>query len=586
MFYPLILLGLILRLLLVPVAGFKADMAFWKGWGLAVADKGIIWLVKNTNYNYPPGFAYILYLINKTYAFFSSPYQVDQYWAEGNLLYLGLFKSLTVVADVAVVFLIIKIVKELKPELKKLALVVGLIYFFNPATLFDGSFWGQVDQFGLMLFLLAIYCLFKDKVKLGSVVFVVSFLMKFQNIIFIPLFYLFICKKYSWSKLITSLEVSLVTLLIVIAPFWWKREMRDLIRLVISNADYFPSYSLNSFNFWWIASGLKGMAVSDKNLVIGILNAKQVGLAMFVFAYFIASICLFFSSKEDLDKKFILSSCLAIFAFFHLLTESHERYLFPLIGLLLILPVYLPKEKRKAFFIFYALFSALFFLDMYSVMFFNYPELIIWPFTTDGTRALSLYFSIIQIGLFLYFLLVYVLPPIPRFPKKLIIAFGFLIIVALFFKNKDYLLGRPISLVSLAPINYQQDYLYPIYNKNLNTFGQPFAFGRLSSNYYFYDRGIASHANANITYGLGKRFSRFMSDYGLDTEAGASAQVYFVVLGDGRELFRSEKKSKFENPNRAEVNIKGVDKLVLRIENATGSIYGAHADWLAPVLIK
>ncbi len=586
MFYPLLLLGLIFRLLLIPMAGFKADMAFWKGWGLAVADKGIIWLVKNTNYNYPPGFAYVLYLINKAYALFSSPYKVDQYWAEGNLLYLGLFKSLTVIADVVVVFLIIKIVKELKPNSRKWGIVLGLVYFFNPATLFNGAFWGQVDQFGLMLFLLALYCLFKNKVKLGSAIFVISFLMKFQNIIFIPLFYLFIYKKYSWTKLITSLEVSLATLLVVIAPFWWRKEMSDLIRLVISNSDYFPSYSLNSFNLWWLASGLKGMQVSDKNLVLGILNAKQVGLAMFVFAYFIASISVFLANKEDLTKKFITSSLLAVFAFFHLLTQSHERYLFPLVGLLLLLPAYQAKEKRKSFFIFYFLFSALFFLDMYSTMFFNYPEQIIWPFSIEATRSLSLYLSILQIGIFLYFLFAYVLPQTSRLQKKLMVAFGFLIIGGLVFKNKDYLLARPVPLVSLSPISYSQDYLFPFYNKNLNTYGQPFAFGRLSSNYYFYDLGIASHANSTITYGLGKRFSRFKTDYGLDTEAAASAQVYFSIIGDGRELFRSQKKGKFENPNNVEVDIRGVDKLILRVENATGSIYGAHADWLNPVLIK
>src|SRR3989338_11172320 len=92
MFYILIALGFILRIILIPVPGFKADMAFWKGWGLAVADKGVLWLVKNTNYNYPPGFAYVLTLINKIYSFFLDPYNTNQYFSDTNLLYLFLIK--------------------------------------------------------------------------------------------------------------------------------------------------------------------------------------------------------------------------------------------------------------------------------------------------------------------------------------------------------------------------------------------------------------------------------------------------------------------------------------------------------------
>ena len=89
MYFLLLSLGLVVRLLLIPVSGFKADIAFWKGWGLAVTDKGIIWLVNNTNYNYPPGFAYILELIGKVYKLFADPYNIGQYWMDNNLLSIG-----------------------------------------------------------------------------------------------------------------------------------------------------------------------------------------------------------------------------------------------------------------------------------------------------------------------------------------------------------------------------------------------------------------------------------------------------------------------------------------------------------------
>ena len=213
MYFLLLFLGFVIRLLLIPVPGFKADIAFWKGWGLAVADKGIIWLVNNTNYNYPPGFAYILDLINKIYKLFADPYNVSQYWMDNNFLYLFLFKIIIIVSDIGIVYLIIKISQKLK---MKWGWLLAVIYFLNPAVIFDGVIWGQVDQFGLFLFLAAIYFFIDEKPILASIIFTIAWLMKFQNIIFIPIFYLFIYRKYSFNDLIKSLSVSLLTFAIII----------------------------------------------------------------------------------------------------------------------------------------------------------------------------------------------------------------------------------------------------------------------------------------------------------------------------------------------------------------------------------
>jgi len=578
-FYLLLGFGIIIRLFLIPLPGFTADMAFWKGWGLAVADKGIMWLVQNTNYNYPPGFTYILWLINKIYALFKSPYDVTDYWSQNNLAYLFLFKLLIFASDVLVVFLIIKIAQKLKSKWGKL---LAIVYFLNPATLFDGVWWGQVDQFGLALFLSAFYFLLSEGIVLASILFTLSCLMKFQNIIFIPLFFLFIYKKYPWPKFIDSLKVSFITFLIICLPFFFSRNIMSLIHLLTMNSDYFPLYSLNAFNIWWVLAGLKGMMVSDKKLLIGIMSAKDISFLLFVFGYFIATVTLFFSKKENLFYRFLLSCSMAIFSFFHLMTQSHDRYLFHLVGFLPLLILFVHDKKKLS--IFYILFSIFFFLNIYLSMWFNYPEQLIWPFGVDATSVITLIISLAQIGLFLYFIFVYILPEIKQ-QLKIIVVFGLVLFTLVIFKNKDYLLKKEISLTTIKPIDFKQDYLYPVINKNLNSQGNIFAFGRLSSNYFFYNKGIASHVSSTINYDLGKRFSQFKTDYGLDTEAVATAKAIFVIEGDGKEIFRSKEKGRFDDPSTITVNIKGVNKLTLKMEKV-GSIYGAHADWLNPVLVR
>lgn len=587
MFYILFISGLLIRLLLIPLPGFKADMAFWKGWGLAIADRGIIWTTENTNYNYPPGFASILFLVNKVYGLLESPYDVNSYWQDSNLLYLFLLKIITIAADVAVVFLILKIAKKLQSNLGP---TIAIIYFLNPASIYDGAVWGQVDQIGLLLFLITFYFLLSERIILASIIFVISFMMKFQNIIFIPLFYLYILKKYSWSKLIDCLKYGLLTFIIINASFFIHKRVDLLLKLLLINNNYFPFYSLNAFNVWWILSGLDGMKLNDTNLLFGVTTARSFSVAIFAFFYSLVFLSILKSDKEKLLKNFILGSAVLVFAFFHVLTQSHERYLFPLVGLLplLMMMIYKTnKSDRTNRWFFYLLFSLAFFLNVYLTMFFNYPEQTFWPFNDTTTKNITWWLSVFQILIFIYFFVKYFLGEMgDKSYKNYIGAITFILILILAGKNLNYWLGQPVSLTSIPPLNFIQEYSVPSYNKNLNAINSPFSFGRLSSNYYFYDRGIASHANSAIVYNLNQKFSKFKTDYGIDTEGTANAEVYFIIEGDGRELFRSGKKGRFDNPSTVEVDVTQVDQLVLKIERIGESNYGHHADWLGPVLMR
>jgi Gpi18-like mannosyltransferase len=601
MFLPFFIIGVILRLLLIPVPGFKADMAFWKGWGLAVADKGFVFLFQNTNFNYPPGFAYVLFILQKVYSFFASPYS-ESFWSSNNLLYLSLFKLILIAFDILIVVLIVKIGEELGK--RKLGLILGLLYFFSPLVLFDGVLWGQVDQLGIGLFLLSFYFLLKEKFNLASLVFVLSFLIKLQNIIFIPLFYLFLfkrlflfkktfllrketlSKKYSWKDFVDCLKYSLITFLIVLVPFILAKEVDEVINLIMANADWFPWYSLNAYNFWWLLSGFKGMSLSDKNLFFGIVDARSFSLILFSFVYFIGFLKLFLSKKENLLKNFLLSLSLAVLAFFHCLTQAHERYLFPLVVLFLVLFFFKGKESFKKLLIFYFLFSLGFFINLYLSMHYHYAELVFWPFSPGFTNFITVLVSLLQIGLFIYFLFTLILKGFRKSELKLVLAGFTVFIVILIFKNLAFWLGKPISLTNLKPISYHQDYLKPNFSKPVEAQLDPFSWGRLSANYFFYKQGIGSHANSEIVYSLKGKFSSFKTDFALDTQAGVEAGAFFIIEGDGKMLFKSEEKDKFSLPETVKLDIAGVDRLVLKIESNKQSINGCHADWLNPVLTK
>lgn len=583
MIYALLfLLATLTRVLLIPLPGFKADMAYWKGWGLAAADKGVIWLVQNTNFNYPPGFAYVLIVVNKFYALFKSPYIIADYWSENNFLYLLIFKSIPFISDILIVFLIYKIGKALN---SRLGLVLGLIFFLSPAVIYDGVLWGQVDSFGLMLFMAAIYFLLKDRLGLATSIFTIACLMKFQNIIFIPLFYLYIFKKYDFKTVVNSLKWSVAIFLLFCLPFIITRNVSSLLHLLTANSDWFPHYSLNAFNLWWIAAGGRGIDMIDKNLVLGVLNAKTIGFYLFVISYFIAAINLFFSNKDNLFKTFIISSTFAIYSFFMLPTESHDRYAYHLVGLIPIILLLEPREKFKKGLVFYLLFSALFFLNIYLAMNFYYPDMAPWFLSKSQTIPLTILLSIVGIGAYIYFFILYMAD---RAIKYWVFngSFIVLILLVLFFKNFSYLRGMPIALSTISPVEKKQDYLSPVADMTVYSGIAPSYWSRLSDNYFFYEKGIGSHAESRIDYRINGKFSRFETEFGMDTEADPEGKAIFAAEADGREIFRSKPKGRFDLPGHVELNITGTQLLTLKIYKVDNNIKGAHADWLGPTLIR
>ncbi len=379
---------------------------------------------------------------------------------DNNILYLFLFKLVVIFSDIGIVFFIVKIAK---------------------------------------------------KPNIASIVFTVAWLMKWQNIIFTPIFYLYIYRKYS----------------------------------------------LNAFNGWWLVSGLDGMKISDKTLVLGVIDAKQ----------------------------FILSSALVTLSFFHLLTQSHERYLFNLLGFVMLF--YFFKIEKKLIHTI-GLLSAVtlgILFNMYISMALNYPDQVYWPFSTDLTRLLTLFISIYQIAIFAYIFIRY----FSIFIKKhLLIMTAILILffVVLIIKNYNYLLRKPISLTKIAPVESQQDYLRPMINMTVESARGVKYWNRLSNNYYFYNQGIGTHANSLISYNLEGRFSNFSTDFGIDTEGGDQNKAVFIIQGDGRELYRSKPKGKYDLPESIVVSIKNINKLTLVIKAEGNSNNGLHADWLNPVLIR
>lgn len=621
----LIFIGLIFRLLLVGNPGFEADISFWKSWSLAAIDHGIYWTSHNTNINYPPGFIYVLWIMGKVYSLMADPHKWDEFWQVNNFYFLLASKSIAMTSDVIITCLIYWFFSQ-KEKLKQLGailhhetnsiqeanakeiqqktnttlsslklfannnipLILAALFYLNPVVIIDSALWGQVESFGILFTILAILCIFYEYVSLAAALFTIGCLMKLQNIIYIPLFFLFICRFYNFKTFTKALVSAGITFLIVTLPFIINNDMNQVLYLLTINSDYFPWLSLNAHNLWWIVSGAKGMQVTDRITAIGTLTAKSVGLYLFAASYLYAMILIYL---KPVARNLFYSLAFGIFAFFLLTTQSHERYSYPVVVFLLFLYPFLETQisrvkttfpLHKFFWVLYFSVTAVIFFNIHTGLIVNYPHSgfeSIAHFTTPAATLLNSYLHII---LFLLLIPLSISQISPIYPFVSLGVFSLLLISG----NASYLFGGKVSLTKYIPIIQKQDFSVVQVNQSVNSHSTWKNWNRLSDDYMFYRKGFGSHALSTLVFDIKGMYSKFSTDYGVDTEAATPASVTFNIYGDDKLLFASQKYGRFDFPGHTTVDIKGVKLLKLEITDAKDGINSDHADWLNPILYR
>jgi len=100
-----------------------------------------------------------------------------------------------------------------------------------------------------------------------------------------------------------------------------------------------------------------------------------------------------------------------------------------------------------------------------------------------------------------------------------------------------------------------------------------------------YDKGLGVQSRSVVSYKLGGRFTDLLAVIGIDDETEGRGDCEFVVIGDGRELFRRRMRAADE-PHRLRVDVRGVSTLTLTVEPGKGLDLSDHADWADARLIR
>jgi Gpi18-like mannosyltransferase len=320
-FLPLIaILSYLVLVFLAPKQGHDWDNYCWGLWAEIIQSKGLSAAYNSDSViNYLPLYLYVLkiyaLLIPKA-ALFEMTYCL---------------KSISLFFDVASIFILTQLIEQENKRWKYF-----LLGLFNIGFIYNSFVWNQVDGILSFFVFASILSAQKQKPVLALSLFLLAINFKLQGIIFLPILLALLTESL---KPLTLLKGGLILTgiqTLILSPFIMAGNVWNIWETAKGSMDYYPSISMNAYNFWYLFYNGSLMFVKDSDIFCIGLSHKQIGLTLFLgsttlilFPLLLQSLKRLLGkqqSKTEL-KAILLSSSLIAVLFFYFNTQMHERYI-------------------------------------------------------------------------------------------------------------------------------------------------------------------------------------------------------------------------------------------------------------------
>ena len=399
-FFPLLLIvGFILRILFSPSWTYEGDFGSWKGWAYGISKVGFSEFYDEYWCDYMPGYLYILWLLQHLHTAFPMIPDTILFKLPANLSDLGIS---------IVIFYVLRNITNVRN-----AKIASLAYFFNPASLSNSTFWGQVDSVHTLPLLVSIFLGVRRHFVISIVFAVIAFMIKPQSIVIFPIIGFFVIRDVIRRKkedrlflktFILGVKIfatSIITIIVITLPFFWDEIAKDSLTGIIIEPiffikeRFFMAYnqykytSLNAFNFWAM---IHGMWISDQDMFLDI-TYKRWGTIIFgafyalIFGFLFLSEVMRRSEAGFKNFEYIKSEnaygmtadglltfrtfhvvTLILFALFLFVTRAHERHFLPTIVFFTMIVF-----RSRLYWLFYALISLVYVINMAYAYIERYP---------------------------------------------------------------------------------------------------------------------------------------------------------------------------------------------------------------------
>lgn len=120
---------------------------------------------------------------------------------------------------------------------------------------------------------------------------------------------------------------------------------------------------------------------------------------------------------------------------------------------------------------------------------------------------------------------------------------------------------------------YVQDWGVPQINRSVT--GAPLSIGGRA-----FERGIGSHAISRMLFDLGGKALKLQGLAGPDDTNLFTTNLEFKIIGDGRELWHSGVMKRGDAAKPFDVDLSGIDKVLLLVDMCDDEFMYDHADWV------
>ena len=329
-FALLALLAFRVRVFLFPFEG--VDDSWWLAWADAAQKGGVsapyLWTGWHLPANYPPLFMYVLMVFGWIQAKTNCVVDV-----------ITLVHLFSCTFDVITAWLITRLV--IPTHGKSWGIIAAASWLFSPYIIYESGLWAQNDILVSFWAILTLWLLQTKRTTWATIAVILGLLTKPQFVVVVPFFIVWVLVRKEWSfrQWITGILASILTLSVVLLPLAKNKALGIMFHEAYqASAGYYPYYSLNAYNVWWlqVPDPRDWLHSFDYTKVLGSLSAFQVGLIAFgaVYALLIALLVKRAKKTSLLDLAWIAS--LGVFAFFLLSTQMHERYNYQFFALALL----------------------------------------------------------------------------------------------------------------------------------------------------------------------------------------------------------------------------------------------------------
>jgi len=341
----LFVIAFAVRIALLPLYAYLPqnflDETAWKLWMEQIHLNGFLNILRYDNNNYL-GYHWILWLLVAIYDVVGGPY--TQTTPSLHIL----VKMPPLVFDAALTFAIYFVTmflirdEEARGERRllstaqqqRLAVSAAAVILFHPAVIYDSAIWAQIDAGTTAAELLAIIFIVRGKPFPGWMIWTAGFMLKPQPIVIMPLLALITLRLNRWRGAVEAIGAVALVAGIVLGPWLLHGDLDRIIRIYRwLFHENLGKLSLSAWNFWWYADVATKLN-PDQNVIDGVplFTYRNTGLGFASIALAIA--CAYWWAKPGMKRTLVSGAYLAV-SFYMLPISTHERYIYPVVGLML-----------------------------------------------------------------------------------------------------------------------------------------------------------------------------------------------------------------------------------------------------------